>query len=170
MKIITEVDVPELQLLASNLKPEECVKLVSLGSNSPLSETQIQKLARDQNCFRRLVKWICQLRTVTRNTYPILNDHLKRIGRRDLVACLAEFSMKTTNAPKVIRQVQPIGDYDEYQPPNTTPKPKFPKQIEKNQAYHFHIVGANCNDHCYFNYINYMLLHSVYKEKIRASV
>ncbi|XP_028520155.2 uncharacterized protein LOC107992843 [Apis cerana] len=39
--------------------------------------------------------------------------------------------MKTTNAPKVIRQVQPIGDYDEYQPPNTTPKPKFPKQIEK---------------------------------------
>ena len=33
VKIITEVDVPELQLLASNLKPEECVKLVSLGSN-----------------------------------------------------------------------------------------------------------------------------------------
>ncbi|XP_031776161.1 uncharacterized protein LOC105737221 isoform X2 [Apis florea] len=39
--------------------------------------------------------------------------------------------MKTTNVPKVIRQVQPIGDYDEYQPPNTTPKPKLPKEIEK---------------------------------------
>ncbi|CAK9796747.1 hypothetical protein ANTQUA_LOCUS872 [Anthophora quadrimaculata] len=126
LQIITEVDVPELQLLASNLKPEECVKLVSLDSHSPLSDAQIEKLAREQSCFRRLVKWICELRTVTRNTYPILNDLLERIGRRDLIACLVEFSMKTSKSPKVIRDVQAAEDSEDYEgvAVTTTPKPK----------------------------------------------
>ncbi|CAK9834330.1 hypothetical protein ANTRET_LOCUS10876 [Anthophora retusa] len=126
LQIITEVDVPELQLLASNLKPEECVKLVSLDSYSPLSDAQIEKLAREQSCFRRLVKWICELRTVTRNTYPILNDLLERIGRRDLIACLVEFSMKTSKSPKVIRDVQAAEDSEDYEgvAVTTTPKPK----------------------------------------------
>ncbi|KAF3421794.1 hypothetical protein E2986_09903 [Frieseomelitta varia] len=120
LQVITEVDVPELQLLASNLKPEECVKLVSLDSDTcevflnaddvyltaRLSEAQIEKLAREQNCFRRLVKWVCHLKTVTRNTYPILNSLLERIGRRDLIACLAELSTKTSKSPKVIREAR----------------------------------------------------------------
>ncbi|CAL7936060.1 unnamed protein product [Xylocopa violacea] len=117
---IAEVGEPELQLLAANLKPEECVKLVSLDSHIPLSEAEIQKLAREQSCFRRLVKWICQLRTVTRNTYPILNDFLERIGRSDLVACLAELSMKSSKPPKVIRDVQAADDSEDYEGITTT--------------------------------------------------
>ncbi|XP_076636868.1 uncharacterized protein LOC143349469 [Colletes latitarsis] len=111
--IAAEVDVPELELLASNLKPEECVRLVSLDSQSPLSDAEIQKLAKEQSCFRRLVKWICQLKTVTKNTYPIVNDFLERIGRRDLIACLSEFSMKSSKSPKVIRDVQSADDSED---------------------------------------------------------
>ncbi|XP_076649841.1 uncharacterized protein LOC143357311 [Halictus rubicundus] len=113
LQIITEIDVPELQLLASNLKPEECIKLISLDSQSPLSDEDVQKLAREQSCFRKLVKWICQLRTVTKNTWPIVNDLLERIGRRDLVACLTELRMKTSKSPKVIRDVQLAEDSED---------------------------------------------------------
>ncbi|XP_076302804.1 uncharacterized protein LOC143221185 isoform X2 [Lasioglossum baleicum] len=106
LQIITEIDVPELQLLASNLKPEECIQFISLDSQFPLSDEEVQKLAREQSCFRNLVKWICQLRTVTKNTWPVVNERLERIGRKDLVACLTEFKMKTSKSPKVIREVQ----------------------------------------------------------------
>lgn len=52
------------------------------------------------------MKWVCHLKTVTRNTYPILNSLLERIGRRDLIACLAELGAKTSKSPKVIREVR----------------------------------------------------------------
>ncbi|XP_029032218.1 uncharacterized protein LOC114871016 [Osmia bicornis bicornis] len=124
-QIIAEIDVPQLQLLAANLKPEECVRLVFLDSHSQLSDVQIQKLTREQSCFRRLVKWICQLRTVTRNTYAIVNNFLERIGRRDLIACLAEFNMKSSRAPKVIRNVEPTDYFEDYEGITvTTSKPK----------------------------------------------
>ncbi|KAK1125259.1 hypothetical protein K0M31_005633 [Melipona bicolor] len=132
LQIITEVDVPELQLLASNLKPEECVKLVSLDSNTQLSEAQIENLAREQNCFRRLVKWVCHLKTVTRNTYPILNSLLERIGRRDLIACLAELGAKTSKSPKVIREVR-TDDPDDYEDTATTAPTKKEKDSDTDQ-------------------------------------
>ncbi|XP_043524349.1 uncharacterized protein LOC122536226 isoform X1 [Frieseomelitta varia] len=133
LQVITEVDVPELQLLASNLKPEECVKLVSLDSDTRLSEAQIEKLAREQNCFRRLVKWVCHLKTVTRNTYPILNSLLERIGRRDLIACLAELSTKTSKSPKVIREAR-TDDPDDYEETATTVPTKKEKDSDSGQA------------------------------------
>ncbi|XP_017755511.1 PREDICTED: uncharacterized protein LOC108547472 [Eufriesea mexicana] len=133
-QIIAEVDVPELQLLASNLKPEECVKLVFLDSQTPLSKAQIQKLAREQSCFRRLVKWICQLRTVTRNTYPILNNLLERIGRKDLIACLAEFGTKSSKSPKVIRDVQAAEDSDDYEGVVATAPPKPEEKDSKTYS------------------------------------
>ncbi|CAD1478990.1 unnamed protein product, partial [Heterotrigona itama] len=98
-----------------------------------LSETQIKKLAREQNCFRRLVKWVCHLKTVTRNTYPILNSLLERIGRRDLIACLAELSTKTSKSPKVIRKVR-ADDSDDYEETATTAPTKKEKHSDTEQA------------------------------------
>nr|XP_003707182.1 PREDICTED: uncharacterized protein LOC100878155 [Megachile rotundata] len=124
---MTEIDVPQLQLLSANLKPEECVKLVFLDSHPQLSDVQIRWLTREQSCFRRLVKWICHLRTVTRNTYTIVNDFLERIGRGDLIACLAEFNTKSSKPRKVIRNVQPDDEEDYEDNQAVTPKPKEPK-------------------------------------------
>ncbi|XP_076226650.1 uncharacterized protein LOC116431279 isoform X2 [Nomia melanderi] len=81
--------------------------------NASLSDEEIQKLAEEQSCFRRLVKWICQLRTVTKNTCPIVNDLLERIGREDLVACHTEHNMKPSKTPKVIREVQLAEDSED---------------------------------------------------------
>ncbi|KZC04551.1 Globin [Dufourea novaeangliae] len=114
-QIATEIDVPELRLLASKLKPDECVRFVSLDTQYPLSDGEVQKLAREQSCFRRLIKWICQVRTVTKNTYPIVNDILERIGRVDLVACLTRLNMKASKPPKVIRDVQAADDSEDYE-------------------------------------------------------
>ncbi|XP_078037148.1 uncharacterized protein LOC144470150 [Augochlora pura] len=134
LQIITEIDVPELQLLASHLKPEECVKLVSLDSPYPLSDEDVQKLAREQNCFRILVKWICQLRTVTKNTCPIVNDLLERIGRRDLAECLTELKMKTSKSPKVVRDVQLAGDTEDEEGAATTTMPTVTTKAEDIKA------------------------------------
>ncbi|XP_017885668.1 uncharacterized protein LOC108628341 isoform X2 [Ceratina calcarata] len=128
-QMFTEVDVPELHLLASNLKPEECAKLVLLNSDREPSEDEVNSLAREQTCFRRLVKWVCQLRTVTRNTYPILNDLLERIGRPDLIECLQD--LRDGRKPLVVRQADESEDYEAE--PTTAATASAKSKEENNQ-------------------------------------
>ncbi|XP_076477714.1 uncharacterized protein LOC117153681 [Bombus vancouverensis nearcticus] len=84
-KIITEVDVPELQLLASNLKPEECVKLVSLDSNK-------RNVDDDIPCIRHLLHWNSSPAEGKGNTHEILTHRLRQINRNDLADWLGKSS------------------------------------------------------------------------------
>ncbi|KAG7189404.1 hypothetical protein KM043_017110 [Ampulex compressa] len=122
-------ELSELQTLAALLKPEECTRFVSVNPNCVTSKAQRRRQSDRQDCFQKLMKWICHKKTSNRNTRSVVMDRLRDIGRGDLIACLPVFSATPSASQKVVRAAQSVSEYDDY---DGTTVPAGAKSQNKN--------------------------------------
>ncbi|XP_024946421.1 uncharacterized protein LOC107273318 [Cephus cinctus] len=125
-------DTSVLRHIASNLQPEECLRIVSYNLN-PTIERVIRKDGLNaMECFHQLYQWTSELKVTRRDVQLVLENRLRQIGRDDLITWLTNLELNDTpilnsTNDQPLEQKYPVKEKETIRKLKSVPEPTLSK-------------------------------------------